>query len=70
MKKMINWKKVKADNAMPARKKNIIVLWDLVRVKPGPPPPKRYEEEIYMDGGVESEFDNDLCEGNEQHQVT
>ena len=31
LKRMINWKKVKADGATPARKKNLIMLWDLVK---------------------------------------
>ena len=34
---MINWKKVKADGAMPVRKKDLLVLWDLVWGNPNPP---------------------------------
>ena len=43
----------------------MIVLWELVRVRPEPTPPKRSEEEMYMDGGVNSEVNDDLCEGDE-----
>ena len=67
---MINWKKVKADGVTPARKKDLLVLWDLVRGRHEPTLPKRSEEEMDMDGGVDSEVDNYLCEVNEQHQVT
>ena len=70
LKKMSNSKKVKADGATPARKKDLHVLWGLVRGRPEPTPPKRSEEEMDMDGGVDSEVDDDLCEGDEQHQVT
>ena len=66
---MINWKKVKADGAMPARKKDLLVLWDLVRGMPKPTPPKRSKEEIDMDGGDDCEVDDYLCEGYKQHQV-
>ena len=69
LKKMINWKKAEADGVMPARKKNLLVLWDLVWRRPKLTPPKRFEEEMDMDGGVDSEVDDDLYEGNEQHQV-
>ena len=66
---MINWKLVKADGATPARKKYLLVLWDLVRGRPKPTSPKRPEEEIDMDGGFDSEVKDDLCKGDEQHQV-
>ena len=50
LKEMINWKKVKADGATPARKKDLLVLWDLVWGRPKTTMPKRYEEEMDMDG--------------------
>ena len=67
---MINWKKVEADGNIPEITKGLLVLWELVRGRPEPTPQKRSEEEMDMDGGFESEVDDDLCEGNEQHQVT
>ena len=70
LKKIINWKKFKADGATPARKEDLIVLWELVRGRPKPTLPKRPKEEMDMDRLVGSEVDGDLCEGNEQHQVT
>ena len=59
-KKMVNRKKVKDDGATPARKKDLLVLWDLVRGRPKPTPPKRSKEETDMDGGVDSEDDDNL----------
>ena len=70
LKKMINWDKVKADGVMPARNKDLLVLWDLVWGRPGLTPPKWSKEDMDMDGGVDSNVDDDLCEGDEQHQVT
>ena len=70
LKKMINWNKVKADSATPARKKDLLLLWDLVRGRPEPTPPKRSEEEMDMDGGIVSEVNGNLCEGDKQHQAT
>ena len=58
---MINWKKVKADGATPARKKDLLVLWNLVRGRPEPTPPKRSEEEMDMDEGFDFEYDVALC---------
>ena len=49
-KKIINRKKVKDDGATPARKKDLLVLWDLVRGRPKLTPPKRSEEDMDMDG--------------------
>ena len=69
-KKMINWKKVKIDGATPARNKDLLVLWDLVRGRPKPIPPKRYEEVVDKYGGVESKVDDNLCKVDEQHKVT
>ena len=54
LKKLINWKKVKADSATIARKKDLLVLWDLVRGRPEPTLPKWSEEEMDMYGGVDS----------------
>ena len=68
--KMINWKEVKADGATPVRKKDLLVVWNLVCGRPEPTRPKHSKEDMDMDGGVNSEFDVNLCEGNEQHQVT
>ena len=34
LKKMIHWKKVKADGVTPVRKKGLLVLWNLVRGRP------------------------------------
>ena len=42
----------------------------LVWVRPEPTLPKRSEEEMDMDGEVEYDVDDDLCEVNDQHQVT
>ena len=67
---MINCKKVKSDGATPVSNKYLFLLWDLVQGRPKPTLPKRSEEEMDMDGGVDSEVDVNLCEGNEQHQVT
>ena len=67
---MINWKKVKADGVTPARKKDLLVLWDLVRGRPKPTPPKLSEEDMDMDRGFDSEANKDLCEGDENNQVT
>ena len=60
LKKLINWKKFKVDSATIARKKDLIVLWDLVRGRTEPIPENRSEEEMDMYGGVDSEFDNNL----------
>ena len=70
LKKMINWKKVKADGATPARKKYLRMLWGLVWGRPEPTLPKRSKEKMDMDGGFNTEVDGDLCEGCENHQVT
>ena len=35
-----------------------------------PTPSKRSEEDMDIDGGVNSEVENALCKGDEQHQVT
>ena len=70
LKKIINWKKVKAYGAMPARKKDPIVLWGLVWGRPEPTLPEWCEEDMDMDGGVDSEVNNNLREGDKQHQVT
>ena len=68
--KMINWKKFKADGATPARKKDMLVLWYLVQGGgSNPDPSKRSEEEIYMYGEVDYEFNDNLCKGDKQHQV-
>ena len=67
---MIKWKKIKADYAMPARRKDLIFLWDLVRRGGETTPPKRFEEDIDMDRGVDSEVDDNLCKGDKQHEVT
>ena len=66
---MINWKKFKADGTTPARKKDLLMLWDLVWGRPKPTLPKRSEEEMDMDGGFNSEVDGDICKGGEKHQV-
>ena len=55
LKKSINWKKIKADGATPARKKDLIVLWDLEQRRPEPTSPKQSEEDMDMDLGVNSE---------------
>ena len=70
LRKIINWKKFKADGATPARKKDLILLWDLVRGRPKLTPPKRSKEEMDMDVGVYYNSIEDLCEGNEQNHVT
>ena len=57
LKKMVNWKKVKYDGLMPARKKDLIVLWDLEQRRPEPTSPKQSEEDMDMDLGVNSEVD-------------
>ena len=57
---MINGKKVKADGATPARKKDLLVLWNLVRGRPEPTPPKR-SKEMDMDEGFDFEYDVALC---------
>ena len=67
---MINWDKVKADGVMPARNKDLLVLWDLVRGRPEPTPSKRFEGEMDKDAGVESDVDDHLCEVDDQHQFT
>ena len=58
---MVNWKKVKDDGAAPVRKKDLLVLWYLMWGRPESNPPKRSEEDMDIDGGVDSEFNNDLC---------
>ena len=63
--KMINWKKLKDDGSTPARKKDLLLLWDLVRGRPEPTPPNRSEKEMDIDRGVNSEVNDDLCEGDE-----
>ena len=68
--KMIKCKRFKSDSETLARKKDLIVLWDLVQGRPKPTLPKRSEEEMDMYGGVDFEVLNDLCEGDEQHQAT
>ena len=70
LKKMINWKKVKADGATPSRKKTLLVLWDLVRRRTKPNLPKRSDEEMDMNGVFDSEIYDGLCKGDEKHQVT
>ena len=70
MKKIINCKKVKADGATPVRQNDLLVLLDLVQGRPEPTPSNRSEEEMNMDGGVDSEVNNNLCKGDKQHQVT
>ena len=60
LKKMINWEKVKADGATPVRKKDLLVLWDLVRGRLETTPPKRSKKEMDMYGGVYSEVDDNL----------
>ena len=62
LKKIINWKKVNTDGATLARKKDLLVLWDLVRW--------RSEEDMCIYGGVNSEVFDHLCKVNEQHQST
>ena len=46
------------------------MLCYLVWGGPEPTLPKRSEEEMDMDGEVEYDVDDDLCEVNDQHQVT
>ena len=48
--KMSNWKKVKSDGVTSVRKKDLLVLWDLVWGRPKTTMPKWYEEEMDMDG--------------------
>ena len=55
--KMSNWKKVKSDGVTSVRKKDLLVLWDLEQGRPEPTPQKRYEEEIYIDGGFNYEVE-------------
>ena len=38
LKKMINWKKVKADGVTPTRQKELLVFWDLLQGRPEPTP--------------------------------
>ena len=70
LKKTINWKKVNANGATPERNKDLLVLWDMVRGKTETTPPKRSKEEMGIDGEVDYEYDNNLCEGDDQNQVT
>ena len=68
--KIINWKKVKADGTTPLRNKDLLVLWNLMRGRPKPTPPKRSEEEMDMDRGVDSKDNNNLCKGDAHNQVS
>ena len=68
--KMINWKKFEADGATPERKKDLLVLWDLIRGRPKPTPPKRFEEYMHMDGSIYYDVKDDLCKFGDQNQVT
>ena len=62
--KIINWEKVKADGATPARKKDMLVLSELMWGRTKPTPPKRSKEEMDMYGGVDYAFNDGLCEGD------
>ena len=59
---------VQRTSATPDRKKDLLVLWYLVRGRPKSTQPKRSEEDMDMDVGVDSEVDDNLCECNKQHQ--
>ena len=65
--KIINWKNFKADGVTPARKNELLVLWDLVRGVPKPTPSKRTKEDMDMDRRVESDSNKNLYKGNKQY---
>ena len=70
LKKIINWKEVKDDGATPARKKYLLVSWDLVWGRPEPTLPKQSEEDTDMYLAVDSDTDDDLCKFDDQHQLS
>ena len=58
---MINWKKFKADGTTPARKKDLLMLWELVWGRTEPTLPKRSEKDMDMDVAFNPDVDGDLC---------